>query len=457
MNMFRFTGQPVDGVRQRPFLMPRQLEVNQSRPCFIMQPPLPQPVPPPSQSLPLPQPLPVPVPSSHIIGAIPVNFVMSTPPPSETPVCLFAPVAPAPASFGENPSYTQWKPDNAYSVPASTSDWSTLSAFGSTNSSQMNQHSSFKLNSSSSMFTEAKDNASEQYGANGNKRHYPKRSSGSMAATEAKCTANKQSAADRYRAQSEPQPNPWAASESLTPSMPFDIHAFRSKASSSAYSSTSHSSVLSSSSGDVISTSATIDKVSPPTVSIKTPVCAVTTTMHISSVVSNLNVSAPVFTVQDSADRYDCGDGTVWNPMLEPAAILHSTASLPDNAKSSPTAIGRGRKLMHALPSRPGAGDSYELCLHALLLSVLCRCKLLKYKPTFCLWARVLVRVRRVRVSVNFSLSITVIMLYCTICSNYFAGWLVLECLLCFMHAIVYRVSICTWVALSVKSVVATI
>lgn len=417
MNTYRFTGQPMSGVPQRPFVMsPPQLSLTPSTPCFIMRPP----PPPPNRvigAIPVEFPvrphLPAPMPETPSCGVdvveanntaskqsaarsclvtrpVPVGFSLPPPPnllPPQTlspatATCLYGPVL-----VSDNPPFLQFTPGPSYSMPTSTSQWSAASVSNTTTSSPcMSAHSSSsKLKSSGSADVRAASNSASQ-----------------------------QSAANCTKADSELRPRSTSVSSSPLPL--FHMWEFGSETKNrmgDAPSKTSTSYLLSPL-GAVISTSAT-SPVVPSTASLKSPPSAKMVTSCLSAA-SNLSVSAPVF-VPDFGDgshhsvyHESCFDATAvadgpesgpeWcdetlnsseskardsttqSSKLESTAGLYSTAPstlVMPPLRSRPLAtcgegmssstVGRGRKLLLMLSQGAGGVLLYQ---HALFLFISC-------------------------------------------------------------------------------------
>ena len=112
MNTFRFTGRPVTGVPQRPFLVPPQLTLTPSPPCLVTSHPPAVWRPPLNSTIAFIQ-----SPSNHGIGPLPVIPV----PPPRTPTApqLFPPVTVS--TQADCPPSTQFQPNYAFSMSESKS------------------------------------------------------------------------------------------------------------------------------------------------------------------------------------------------------------------------------------------------------------------------------------------------------------------------------------------------
>ena len=368
MSMFRFTGQPPSGVPQRPYLLSPQLSLTTSPPCFIMQPP----------------------PPNRVIGPFrvdsPVPVSLRHPPPTG----LYAPV---PASaVADNPCFPQFKPDCAYFVPASTSQRPVVSVSNSTatRSPQLSQRSSFALQSTCSAdVRKANDVACKQSAADGNKT-------------------------DSGR----PSPQPTSANSSPVPlfrlpTMNSSIIAPSSTGASSAASCGVAVSLSAAGHEEETTDSRRRRRKNQWSTCGQGP--SATPTISTSSLVSTLSMSAPVFVPHPSDGSDHLPAAECWQSSPAAAAVVDSpesetetrgktcdsdavnrvtdgivqcprsestASSLPSassllspvaaniDGKSSST-IGRGRKLLIALTSRPGVGGVL-LYLHALFLSIAC-------------------------------------------------------------------------------------
>lgn len=376
MNLFRITGQLVDGVPQRPYLMPPQLSQTASHPCFIMQAP----------------------PPNHVIGPIPVDLAMPPPPPCQTPPPppKMPPLpppppptfrnAPAPVSSGASFPVPRFTPGHAYSVPECMSRCPIpLFSHSTISSPQMNHHSIFK----------------------------PKSSCGTDV-QKASDVRDEQSATNHNKNDSKPSPQSTFADSVPMPSSGFQRR--NRKISAPSFTSTS---TTPSSSVDVeqVSTSATDHGTHPTTICKPTAKPVASTSPVVSS--SDLSISAPVF-VPESADtlhhlpapgywkscldttavvdgldsgsdnraKYKVSDGIVRSAQSESTAILYSTASLPLSAVASTSSllspsltrssdgkqastIGRGRILLDSLRTNLGSRGLLSY-LHAFLSLISC-------------------------------------------------------------------------------------
>ena len=114
MNTFRFTGQAVTGVPQRPFLVPPQLTLTPSPPCLVTShPPLTW-RPPIHSSVAIMQP-----PPNHMIGPLPV--IPGPPPPAPTPPQLFPPPPVTVTTQADCQPSTLLQPNYTFSVSDSKS------------------------------------------------------------------------------------------------------------------------------------------------------------------------------------------------------------------------------------------------------------------------------------------------------------------------------------------------